>query len=236
MLKADIHIHTSEDPQDLRIKYSAKEFISQASKLGFNILSITNHNVVTYSTELSEYAKNHGILLIPGIEAVIKGKEILLININKEAESIKTFSQLREYKKRNPDILIIAPHPFYPKTKCLRQDLIKNIDLFDGIEYSHCYGRFFNPFNRKASALSVKYNKPLVGTSDSHNLFQFNKTYTLVKAKMNTKSVVKAIRTNKIEIKTKPLSYLNIAGIMYLMLFRRILRFQRKVYKQILYL
>jgi len=65
-LKTDLHIHTAEDPRD-NISYSARDMIDRAGELGFDVLSITNHNVVTYDEDLAAYAKKKGILLIPGI-------------------------------------------------------------------------------------------------------------------------------------------------------------------------
>ena len=209
MLKADFHIHTSEDPDDYWIRYSAKELINHASKLGFEVLAITNHCTVTFNEELAGYAKKKGILLIPGIEAVIGNKEIVILNANKEAEKIRTFSELNEFRKKNPSAFVMAPHPFYPKRRCVGKHLSKHNDIFDGVEYCHYYCRGFNLFNKKAVEKAKKYGKSLIGTSDAHMLFQFSNTYSFVDAEKNVNSVIKALRKNKIEIKTKPLSYLN---------------------------
>ena len=49
----------------------------------------------------------------------------------KWAPGIKTFDDLRAYRReRGDDLLVIAPHPFYPKSHCLGRELEKNIDLF----------------------------------------------------------------------------------------------------------
>ena len=211
MLKADFHIHTGEDPEDPWIRYSARDLINHASKLGFDVLAITNHSRVTYNEELANYAMKKGILLIPGIEALIENKEVIILNATKEVEKIKTFSGLKEYKKKNPKVFVFAPHPFYPKRKCVRKNISKHSDIFDGIEYCHYYCRFFNPFNEKAAKKAKEYNKPLIGTSDAHRLLQFNKTYSFVDAEKDVTSVIKALRENKVEVKTEPLSYLNCA-------------------------
>ncbi|MBW2995731.1 PHP domain-containing protein [Candidatus Woesearchaeota archaeon] len=209
MLKADFHIHTREDSKDDWIKYNAKDLINHASKLGFEVLAITNHGIFTYNEELAKYAKEKGILLIPGIEAYIKGKHTIILNATKEAEEIKTFSELRDYKKKNTMAFVMAPHPFYPYFHCLNKNLLKNIDVFDSIEYCHYYCRLHNPYNKKAVETAKKFNKPLIGSSDTHRFFQFNKTYSLVDADKNLDSVIKALRENKIKIKTEPLSYFN---------------------------
>ena len=64
-LKADLHLHTAEDPND-RVSYTAKELISKAADEGFEVLAITNHQCLTFNQRLSAYARERGILLIPG--------------------------------------------------------------------------------------------------------------------------------------------------------------------------
>ncbi|MCK4425857.1 MAG: PHP domain-containing protein, partial [Deltaproteobacteria bacterium] len=72
LLKTDLHIHTSEDPEDL-ILYSATELIDMAHRLAYAVLAITNHSCVTYSEYLRDYARERGIVLIPCMEATIQG-------------------------------------------------------------------------------------------------------------------------------------------------------------------
>ena len=63
MLKAQLHIHTKEDPQDYRfVRYSAKELINRAAERGFDVLAITCHNRVVYNQELKDYAQKRNIL------------------------------------------------------------------------------------------------------------------------------------------------------------------------------
>lgn len=167
MLKADLHIHTREDPVDSWISYSAKDLVKYAAKLRYNVLAVTNHNRIFYNSMLSSYAKKHGILLIPGVEANIEGKEVLLLNV-KEVNT-KKISDLDKLRKENA--LVIAPHPFYPRLNCLHSKLTQNIGSFDAIEYSHFYCKSFDIFNKKAVETARKYKKPLIGTSDAHHIF-----------------------------------------------------------------
>ena len=207
MLKADFHIHSNEDRRDL-IAYSAKEFIDAAAKKKFDVLALTNHDVFTYSRKLSAYAAKKGILLIPGIESTIEGKHVVILNPKRDVESVRTFEDLRKYRKKHPEIFVIAPHPYYPHVKkySLLSDLLKNIDLFDGIEYCHYYTRIFNRFNFMACKVAAVHGKPIVGTSDSHHLFQIDKTYSLIEAEKNVGSVISALRNNRIKIVSIPLS------------------------------
>ncbi|HBC85813.1 MAG TPA: hypothetical protein DCZ94_02540 [Lentisphaeria bacterium] len=208
MLKADFHIHTNEDKRDL-ITYCAKDIIDFASEKKFKVLALTNHDIFTYTPELVEYAGAKGILLVPGIEATIEGKHVVILNPQQDVESVKTFEALKEYRKKHPEIFVIAPHPYYPHLRkySLQSLLLKNIDLFDGIEYCHYYTRVFDRFNTMAKKVAARYGKPLVGTSDSHHLFQLDKTYSMVDSEKNIDSIISALKNNKVKIVSRPLSF-----------------------------
>jgi predicted metal-dependent phosphoesterase TrpH len=111
-LKGDFHLHTREDAKD-SVRYSAKEMIDRASMLGYKVLSITNHNRVTYSEELKDYAYEKGILLLPGVEATIQGKHVLLLGKRDYSMGeIRSIEGLRD--TREEGVVIVAPHPFFP--------------------------------------------------------------------------------------------------------------------------
>ncbi|HBQ20919.1 MAG: hypothetical protein A2Z91_08700 [Deltaproteobacteria bacterium GWA2_38_16] len=202
LLKADFHMHTKDDPQDKKfVRHSAEALIDHAAKLGFEVLSITNHNKITYSPYLREYAAVRGILLLPGVEVTVEKKHILLINYLgplgfKKIEDLKNI--------HTPQVLIIAAHPFFPASTTLKQKLIDHIDVFDAVEYCHFYLNWIN-FNRKAVRISKQYEKPLVGTSDAHTLAQMNHTYTMVEAGKTSSAVVEAIKKGKIKLVTHAL-------------------------------
>jgi len=201
MLKADLHIHTKEDPQDI-IRYNARKLIDKAALQGFDVISITNHDIITYSKKLVDYAKKKGILLIPGTEVTIKGKHLLIYNItNEELFTIKSIDDLKMFKRKR--YLIVVPHPFFLKKFCLSKELIENTGLFDAIEFSSNYSKRLN-INKKAIMFSKKKSIPLIGASDSHSLKQFGSTYTLIDADKNIESIFNAIKNSKIEIITKP--------------------------------
>ena len=204
MLKTDLHIHSKEDPKD-KMKYSVFDVIDKAAKEKFDVIAITYHEKYFDNTKAINYAKEKGILLIPGIEASIKGKEVIIINADKTAENIKTFEELEEYKKENQNCLIIAPHPFYCFSFCLRKKVLKYLSLFDAWEWNSIYLSLINP-NKKTNKLAKRYNKPIIANGDIHLLEIMGNTYSLIDADKNIESIVDAIKKNKIEIKTKALS------------------------------
>ena len=210
MLKIDIHTHTSEDCFD-DVQYSAIEIIDKASEEEFDAIAITNHDNLTYSHDLIEYAEKRDILLIPGMEATLSGKHVLIINPGFRSNPPKrSIQDLKKLKKENN--LIVAPHPFFPQSKSLKSLVFSFMELFDAIEFSHCYNSLIN-CNHKAVHLAEKYHLPLVGTSDCHFLWEFGRTYTWVDAKKNVSSIIDAIKEGKIQLHSTPLSAIHMAKI-----------------------
>jgi hypothetical protein len=200
-LKADLHLHTREG--EAFIAYGARELIDRAAEAGFEVLSITNHDTLTFDRALADYARERGVLLIPGVEATVEGKHVLIYNPDIPPERIRTFADLRRY--RRPDWLVVAPHPFYPASSCLGRRLRQEIDLFDAVEFSHFYTRGID-FNHSAVRLARDAGRPLVGTSDAHLPGQLGTTYSLIEAPPSVAAVLSAIRAGHVRVVTRPLT------------------------------
>ena len=201
-LKVDMHLHTAEDPLD-RIRYTAKELILKAVEEGFDVLSITNHQQLTFNQDLYSFARERGILLIPGIEVNIQKRHVLLLNPPQR----KTFSDFSSLSRiRRQETLVVAPHPYFPGIHSLNGRLLKNLELFDALEYCHFYSSRINLFNQKAVEVSRSNGFPLIGNSDAHFLSQLGTTYSLIYAEKNLEAIFAAIRKNRVEVITRPLS------------------------------
>jgi len=221
-IKTNLHFHMGDDPLD-NLSYNAYEAIDHISKLGFNALAFTCHIKFVYKKEYTEYAERKNILLIPGIEARIEGKHVVIINCDKETEKIKSFDELRSYKKKNPQILIIAPHPFVWSKKSLGKKLIENIDLFDAIELSVFSNKFFN-FNKKAISVAKKYNKPIIATSDTHALKDLKRGYALINTEnKKTEDVLSSIKNRKFKNTMNSMGLISMSIHMTKGIYRKIL-------------
>jgi predicted metal-dependent phosphoesterase TrpH len=200
-LRADLHVHTRE--AEPWITYGARDMIVRAAGAGYRVLSITNHDTITYSDDLASFARDHDVLLIPGVEATVEGRHVLVYNADVEADKLRTFAELRRY--RTPEWLVAAPHPLFPASYCLRERLWQQIDLFDAIEFSHFYTPRID-FNRPAVKLAAAVGLPLVGTSDSHLDEQFGTTFSLIEADLSVESVLTAVKHGRLSIVSRPLS------------------------------
>ena len=207
-LKADLHLHTAEDPLD-RVRYTAKELISKAADERFDVISITNHHQITFNQDLLSYAQQRGIFLIPGIEMTIRRRHVLVLNPppHKTCSDFPSLSKLRR-----PETLIIAPHPYFPGTYSLNGYLLKHLNLFDALEYCHFYSPMIN-FNQRALEVCQSFGFSLIGNSDAHFLSQLGTTYSLIHAEKNLESIFAAIRGNQVEVVTRPLKTLEMGSI-----------------------
>lgn len=204
MLKADLHVHTCEDPYDSP-KHSAYTLVEEAAAKGFEVLSITNHRRVTFSSRLQHFAEERGVLLLPGTEACVEKAHVLLINIDPEIDpkSIRTFTDLK--RLRSEETLIIAPHPFYPSGESLGKKLERHLSLFDAVEYSFFYTKRID-FNKRAVRIAQTRGLPLLGTSDCHSLSQFGIAYSWIESEKTPSGVVRAVKRGRVKPETRPLT------------------------------
>lgn len=207
-LRADLHIHTRE--AEPFIPYDARQAIVRAAREGYRVLSITNHDTLTFSTELAAFARDRGIVLIQGVEVTVEGRHVLVYNADVSPDKITTFAGLRRY--RTPEWLVVAPHPFFPASYCLREKLWHEIELFDAIEFSHFYTARLD-FNRAAVKLARAVGLPLIGTSDSHFDEQFGTTFSLVQSEASVESVLASIKAGRVSVVSRPLSLVRCASI-----------------------
>lgn len=207
MIKVDMHMHSGEDPKD-GLRYPATALIDRAVELGYDAIAITLHRQVVADERVFDYACEKGLLLIRAIEWNIDGGDVLLYNITqREAQKLVTFDALRACKReRGDDLLVIAPHPFYPVGHSLQGNLEPNIDLFDAIEYAQIHLPWFDRFNQQAVRVAKKHNKPIIANSDSHNLWMFGRHYTLMDAEPTMPAIFDAIRAGRLQPHSPPIS------------------------------
>lgn len=210
MLKVELHAHTDHDPLD-RIPHTSRELIDHAARLGYQALTITLHDRFHDSASDVAYARERGVVLIPGIERTIAGRHVLLINFPRACESVGSFEDIAALKARCRG-LVVAPHPFYPIRSSLRTRLDAHAAMFDAVEYNAMYTRWLN-FNRRAVAWARARGKPIVGNSDLHRLEQLGTTYSLVDAEPHPDAICEAIRAGRVQIRSQPLSSLRAALI-----------------------
>ena len=211
MLKADLHIHTADDPAD-PIPYSTFELIDRAAQLGFDALAITLHDRQLETAPFCDYAASRGIVLIPGIERSIQGRHVLLLNYSRAAELVNSLEDLAELRKAEKG-LVIAPHPFFPAGSALRGWMHTHHELFDAVEWNAMFTPRIN-FNIAAKRWAQRHGKPIVGNGDVHRLEMLGTTYSLIDAERTPDAICTAIAEGRVRLVARPLTLVNAVRVM----------------------
>lgn len=216
-IKIDLHIHTLDDPLDA-LDYSAHELLERARALGFRVLAITLHDAVFDRAEVFADAASMGILLIPAAEVRLEGADVILLNVAaQEIATLRTLDDLATLReRRGPSLFTIAPHPFYVLGGSIGERLLERIDCFDAIELCHFWSRFFNP-NRRAAQVAERFGKPLIATSDAHQLHAFGSNYTSIPrpAELTVESVIDVLRRGPLRVTNPPCSFIDLVSTIY---------------------
>lgn len=186
--------------------------------LGFDAIAITLHDGLLRDRSVAAYARERGIVLIPGIERSIQRRHVLLINFPDEAQDVRSFDDVARLKVRTGG-LVIAPHPFFPDTTCLRSALDAHVDLFDAVEWSYFWTRRLN-FNARAAGWARRHDKPIVGNSDLHDLRQLGRTYSIVESDRDPDAICAAIRAGRVTVETEPVPAIELTRVLTGMLLR----------------
>jgi hypothetical protein len=211
VLKVELHSHSSDDPVD-RIPYTTGQLIDRAAALGYDAMAVTLHERQLDVSRLMPYAADRGIVLIPGIERTIEGRHVLLLNFRRGTEEVETFADLARLRVSEPG-LVIAPHPFFPTSVCLRGLMDRHADLFDAVEYNAMFTPTVN-FNDRAVAWARRHGKPMVGNGDIHRLRQLGTTYSLVDADRDPDAICDAVHQGRVRVEATPLSLARAAALM----------------------
>src|SRR5712691_166559 len=216
-IKVDLHIHTLDDPKDA-VDYSAHQLLERARGLGFGVLAISLHDTVFDRPEVFADAATMGILLIPAAEVRLCGADVIVLNVTaEEIGELKNFDDLRRLRaRRGTSIFTIAPHPFYVLGGSIGAQIVDLIDCFDAIELCHFHKGVLNP-NRRAAKVAAQFGKPLIATSDAHQLHAFGRHYTSIPrpAALTVENVFAALRHGPLRLASPPCSIVDLASAIY---------------------
>jgi predicted metal-dependent phosphoesterase TrpH len=230
-IKIDLHIHTLDDPKDA-VAYSAHQLLERARSLGFGILAITLHDAVFDRKEVYADAAAMGILLIPAAEVRLCGADVIVLNVtSEEVAELKNFDDLRRLRtRRGSSVFTIAPHPFYVFGSSIGTRLFNEMDCFDAIELCHFQKGVFNP-NRRAEKVALHFGKPLIATSDAHQLHAFGHHYTSIQvpAGLTVENVFAALRSGPLRVTSPPCSFFDLVSTIYFVFLAHPFRRRRKL-------
>jgi len=209
-LKVDLHVHTSADPVD-NLPLDVVQTIELAAAHGYDAIALTHHEAcIRLDKAAMEASERTGVLVIPGIEATVDGgAHVLVINCGMEMQQVRSLDDLARLRRDEP--LVVPAHPYYPGFGLGQAKLEQWVHLFDGIEWCHFWNRWLSRPNRRAVEFCERFDKPLVATGDIHLPDQIDRTYCLVEADKDPRSIVDAVRAGRIETVTEPMTVAQMA-------------------------
>jgi predicted metal-dependent phosphoesterase TrpH len=184
------------------IVHDSYTLIDRAVELGFGVIAITLHDRQLADGRVFDYARERGVTVLRGVERTIERRHVLLLNFAHGTDDVRTFADLKRLKSRSNG-LVVAPHPFFPDTSCLRSKMDVHADLFDAVEWSYFWTRGLN-FNAKAARWASAHGKPLIGNSDLHDLRQLGRTFSFIWSEPHPDAVCAAIRDGRVSLQTLP--------------------------------
>ncbi len=107
--------------------------------------------------------------------------------------------------------------------------LFDEIDCFDAIEMCHFHKGFFD-LNRRAVRVAKKYDKPMIATSDAHQLHAFGRHYTSIPRPrdLTIENVFAALRDGPRRVVSPAVSMIDLASMIYFFFFTHPVRVRRQ--------
>jgi predicted metal-dependent phosphoesterase TrpH len=214
--RVDLHNHCQGDPVDA-LTHTIYEHIDQAKKMGLDALAMTWHRRVCSDEAAFAYARERGLLVMPGMEAEIDGKHLVVLGLRDgDLPGQTSWPELRALRARKPGVVVMAPHPFYPHPSCLNQRINDAVDCIDIVEWCALHVNWLpsrvSP-NLRAARWAQRHGKPLVACSDAHSPAAIGRTPSTVEATALTEdAVLEAVRAGRVSFPRHSLEVFTFLG------------------------
>jgi predicted metal-dependent phosphoesterase TrpH len=210
--RVELHSHCQGDPVDTDIGHTIFEHIDQAQKIKLDAIAVTWHRKICFHPEAAAYARERDILLISGMEAEVDRRHLVVLNLNEGDLPVEpTWDEIRTLRARKPEVLMMAPHPFYPHPSCLGDRIDAHLDCIDAVEWCVFHVKWLpgrlNP-NLRAARWAHRHGKPLIACSDAHSLAAIGRNISTVEADALTpEALFAAIRAGRVSFHRQALNF-----------------------------
>jgi predicted metal-dependent phosphoesterase TrpH len=210
--RVELHSHCLGDPVDSYLTHTLYEHIDRAKEVGLDAIALTWHRKVCAVPEAFAYARERGVLLIPGMEAEVDHRHLVVLNLAEgDLPAEPTWNQVRALRMRKPEAFVLAPHPFYPHPSCLGKVMSSHADCIDAVEWCIIHVNWLpgrvNP-NVRAARWAQQYGKPLVASSDAHTLSAIGKNASVVEAdELTPEALFAGIRAGHVTFHRRALDF-----------------------------
>ncbi|NPA69947.1 MAG: PHP domain-containing protein [Crenarchaeota archaeon] len=191
VVKADLHLHTVYSDGANR----PEEYVKEALRRGFNIISITDHDTFKGSLQAIKFVKESkidNIIIVPGAEVRTNIGDILVYCIDVQEDDFpRDVDELADWASDRNCILVPA-HPL---------DIFRHgIGLSNLLRYSWKIVEVYNGgillplLNEITYAIARRLSLSCIGNSDAHHISSMGSCYTLIKIdEPNVESVIQSM-------------------------------------------
>ena len=210
--RVELHSHCQGDPVDSYLEHTLFQHIDRAKEVGLDAIAVTWHRKICTVPDAFAYARERGILLIPGMEAEVDRRHLVVLNLAEgDLPSEPTWNQIRALRLRKPEALVLAPHPFYPHPCCLGKAIEDHADCIDAVEWCILHVDWLpkrvNP-NLRAAHWAHQHGKTLVACSDAHTLCAIGKNASVVEAdELTPEALFAGIRAGRVSFHRHSLEF-----------------------------
>jgi predicted metal-dependent phosphoesterase TrpH len=155
-MKGDFHIHSHYSPDSLS---DVRTILKVSKKLGFDAISVTDHESLRGSLEAKGMAKEFGIEVVLGMEINTDKGDILALYIGEEVKET-IWDEVIDAVHSQGGITVI-PHPFRG-----HRDVRAISERVDLIEVHN--GRGSVEENKNSLEMALELKKPILAGSDAH--------------------------------------------------------------------
>ena len=214
--RVELHSHCQGDPVDSNLGHTLFQHIDRAKEVGLDAIAVTWHRKVCEEPEAFAYARERGILLIPGMEAEVDRRHLVVLNLAEgDLPGEPTWNQVRALRLRKPEALVFAPHPFYPHPSCLGKTMDHHVDCIDAVEWCMIHVNWLpgrvNP-NLRAARWAHKHGKPLIACSDAHSLSAIGRNAsTVIADELTPESILAGVRAGRVSFHRRSLPLVPLA-------------------------
>ena len=208
--RVELHSHCQGDPVDAYLGHTLFEHIDRAKEVGLDAIAVTWHQKICAVAEAFDYARQRNILLIPGMEADVDQRHLVILNLAEgDLSGTPTWGQIRALRARKPGAFVLAPHPFYPHPSCLGKIMNDHVDAIDAVEWCMIHVHWLpgrvNP-NLRAARWAHQHGKSLVACSDAHSLAAIGRNASVVEAdELTPEALFAGIRAGRVSFQRRSL-------------------------------
>jgi predicted metal-dependent phosphoesterase TrpH len=210
--RVELHTHCHGDPVDGYIRHNIFQHIDRAKEVGLDAIAVTWHRKIIAMPEAFAYAREKGVLLIPGMEADVDRRHLVVLNLSEgDLPGDPTWNQIRALRLRKPEVLVMAPHPFYPHPCCLGNSMNAHTDCIDAVEWCRIHVNWLpgrvSP-NLRAARWAQQHGKALIACSDAHTLKVIGTNASTVEAdELTVESIFAGIRAGRVAFHRNSLDF-----------------------------